>query len=118
MKITINFNQEEKHSIINMLLNAGNLKEVKDESEHIVGNFGEVKYDHVKNEITLDFKTNFIKAYTALLMSLIGIIKTFMGNCEMFAYSWFNDTKDLMKKDEEESSNKTDFTAEVDAQRE
>ena len=115
MKIIINFSNEEKNAIINMALMNGGVKEVTDKDEHCVGNFGEYKYDAKENEITFDLKTSFIKATVGLVASLINIIRAFVSSCEMFSSAWFEDIKDLTKKEykDEPNNSNEDFAAEV-----
>ena len=99
MKITITFEQKEKETMMSMALNCGGVKEVVDKDEHVVGNFGEFKYNHEENEMVLDLKPAFIKASAMLTVSVINMIKSFISTCEMFNESWFSDTKNLLAEE-------------------
>ena len=102
MKITISFTQEEKNTMMSVGMECSNVKEVVDKDEHLVGNFGEFKYDHIANEFTIDLKTAFVKASARLTMSIINMIKSFVGTCEMFSESWLSDIKDMTKEEQKE----------------
>ena len=103
MKIKISYEREEKSTLINMMLRTTGVKEVTDNNEHYVGNFGEFKYDNEKNEIDIDLKPAFVIASAGLTATLVNIIKAFVSTCEMFTSHWLYDIKDLNK---EESDNK------------
>ena len=113
MKIIISFTAEEKNMMTEMYLNNGIVNEVVDKDEHYAGNFGEFKYCTEKNEIVVDLKSSFIKAYMDLINHTINMIKAFASTLEVFSSVWFEDTKDLTKKDEEAESQ--DFAAEVES---
>lgn len=100
MKITINFNEDEKRAMAHGAMHIAEVREAVDRDEHTVGSFGEFKYDCKKCEMTLELKPGFVKASTGLIMSLTGLVKTFITTIEMFASSWFEDAKDLTKPEE------------------
>ena len=99
MKIMIKFEQREKETLMGMALNCGGAKEIVDKDEHIVGNFGEFKYNHEENEMIIDFKSSFVKAAAHLTVIIINTIKSFISTCDMFSESWFSDTKDLLAEE-------------------
>ena len=101
MKITINFTNEELNNSINLMKNiTGDIHEMSIKDEHIVGNFGEIKYDTTKNEITFDLKTAFINAYSSMILAVVNMIKSLVSTYEMFASSWFEGTRDLIAEKE------------------
>ena len=102
MKITINFNEEEKRITKEMMLNSSNIAEVTDKDEHYAGRFGEMKYDHNNNIIEIEYKTAFMRATAGLMVSLINMMKSFMATYEMYLYSWMSDMKDMTAVEEEE----------------
>lgn len=106
MKITINFNNEEKRIAQHMVLTTNEkITEIVDKDIHESGNYGEFKYDHTDNVIEYELKTEFIKATAHLIMSLINMVKSFMSSCDMYSNFWLKDNKDLTKKEETEPTN-------------
>lgn len=121
MKITIAYTTEEKNTLTNMMLGFGGINEVVDKDEHLIGSFGEFKYDHNTNEITIDLKTAFIKASACLTVSIINMVKSLVGTCEMFTESWLSDVKDMTKKEEnseEEQKQDSDSTFKSEVEKE
>ena len=102
MKIMITFNDEEMRSIIDLSRNITmNSEEIKIEDEHIVGRFGEIKFDATKKEMSFDIKTAFINAYSSMILAVINMIKSLASSFEMFTSSWFEDTRDLIAEKKE-----------------
>lgn len=99
MKIMITFNDEELRTFDNLRRNITMSNEemiIKD--EHIVGNFGEIKFDSSKKEFSVDLKSAFINAYTNIILVVVNMLKSLMSTCEIFASAWFEDTRDLIKE--------------------
>jgi hypothetical protein len=99
MKIKIEFTQQEKEKIINIIRTSVTVKD--DEDKHTVGAFGETKYDSTENVITMDLKTGFVVATAHVLSSCANMIKALMNSLDMYSESWLNETTDLTKKEEE-----------------
>lgn len=118
MKIMITFNDEEMRSIIDLSRNITmNSEEIKIKDEHIVGRFGEIKFDATKNEMIFDIKTAFINAYSSMILAVINMIKSLASSFEMFSSSWFEDTRDLIaEKKEAERLQTENVDAEVKAE--
>ena len=109
MKITINFNNEELRTLDQLSRNiTGNNNELIIKDEHIVGNFGEIKFDASKNEFSMDLKSAFINAYTNLILAAVNMIKSFIGTVEIFSSAWFEDTRDLIREREEAETQKVE----------
>lgn len=103
MKITIVFTNEELKNSIDLTKNITGLdQDVPIKDEHIVGSFGEMKFDSSKNEITLDIKTAFMNAYSSMIQIILNTIKQLLSTYEMFALSWFNDIRVIEKEEAEE----------------
>lgn len=108
MKIMITFTNEELNKSMNLMRNISMTNtELPIKDEHIAGNFGEIKFDSSKNEITVDLKTAFMDAYSNLILAIINMVKSLAGTFEIFASSWFDNVRDLIaEKEEAEKSEK------------
>ena len=114
MKIMITFNDEEMRNIIDLSKNITmSNEEIKIKDEHIVGRFGEIKFDSTKKEMSIDLKTAFMNAYSSMIMAVINMIKSLANSCEMFASAWFEDTRDLMAESKESENTDTEIKEEA-----
>lgn len=102
MKITINFNERELNTCMNMSKEIANGVEAINKDEHIVGSFGEIKYETEKKEIVFDFKTAYVEATAGLINIFINMAKQLMLTCEMFSNTWFGDIKNLKEEEKNE----------------
>lgn len=102
MKIMITFNDEEMRNVMDLSRNITmSNEEIKIEDEHIVGRFGEIKFDATKKEMIFDIKSAFIGAYSSMILAVINMIKSLASSFEMFSSSWFEDTRDLIAEKKE-----------------
>lgn len=102
MKIKIEFEKKEKIEIINAL----ECPLLEDKKEGCKGKFGSFIYDPEGN-IDIELKTEFILAYTSVIKSAMGLIKSFIATIEIFTTSWLEDIEPI-KFEEEKENTKTE----------
>lgn len=100
MKITITFTQKEKEAMMHAYLLTTHEKEIADKSEKVQGDFGVTEYDKTTNTITADLKEAFILSCVHMLLSVVGLIKSFISSMDMFNTSWFSNTKTQLEGEE------------------
>lgn len=109
MKITINFNNEEKETMISTVKEFVNVVDEDNDIEialpehHYAGKFGEYKFSNETNEFVLDLNTGFFNCFCNIIKSSAGMIKSIVHMMENLSISWLSDIKDLLAKEDEVS---------------
>ena len=98
MKIRIEFSNREKETIMQVASTVGPVQPDKD--EHVIGNFGEFRYDSSDNEMVYDLKPDFIIATSQMLAACANMLKSVVSTYKMYESFWLKGAKDLTKEDE------------------
>ena len=102
MKITISFSNEEKNIASNMVMGIGEVSELDDKDLCFVGKFGKFSYDHNKNVMEYDLKTDFLKATSNLIIDYVNLIKSFMKTYMTYLESWVSDIEEVSDTTEQQ----------------
>lgn len=103
MKIKIEFEQKEKIEIASTL----ECPLTEDKKEGTKGKFGSFIYDP-KGSIDIELKTEFILAYTSVIKSAVGLIKSFVATIEVLTKSWLEDIERINFEEEKETDTKSE----------
>ncbi len=109
MKIKIEFEQKEKIEIASTL----ECPLTEDKKEGTKGKFGSFIYDP-KGSIDIELKTEFILAYTSVIKSAVGLIKSFVATIEVLTKSWLEDIERINFEEETDTKSEEDLICPVE----